>query len=131
MPFMELGKAMRSLADAALKDGTTGLPPAWLEKIRRNASNYAKKLFIVAERSRPATRNRKELYAAVSLSPREREVLTGLSQGLTRDEIAGLSSLSVNTVKSIIRSIYNKLGAVNRADAVRIATQFDLLERQT
>jgi LuxR family maltose regulon positive regulatory protein len=132
MPFMELGKDMRSLADAALKAGTTGLPPAWLEKIRRNASSYAKKLFIVAEQCRPAApHGRKDLHAAAALSRREKEVLTGLSQGLTRDEIAGLSSLSVNTVKSVIRSIYNKLGAINRADAVRIATQLGLLEYQS
>jgi LuxR family maltose regulon positive regulatory protein len=71
------------------------------------------------------------LNAAASLSRREKEVLTGLSQGFTRNEIAGLFSLSVNTVKSIIRSVYNKLGAVNRADAVRIATQLGLLERQS
>jgi LuxR family maltose regulon positive regulatory protein len=127
MPFMEQGKDMRSLADAALKDGTTGLPPVWLEKIRRNASNYAKKLFTVAERYRPAAGSRKDLN--VTLSRREKEVLTGLSQGLTRGELAGFSSLSVNTVKSVIRSIYNKLGAVNRADAVRIATKLGLLER--
>jgi LuxR family maltose regulon positive regulatory protein len=55
------------------------------------------------------------------------EVLTGLSQGLTREEIAGLSAISVNTVKSTIRSIYNKLGAVNRADAIRIATALGLV----
>jgi LuxR family maltose regulon positive regulatory protein len=131
MPFMEMGKDMRSLADAALKAGTTGLPPAWLEKIRRNASNYAKKLFTVAEQCRPARQDRKELNARVSLSRREKEILTGLSQGLTREEIAGLSSLSVNTIKSIIRSIYNKLGAINRADAVRIATQCGILEQQS
>jgi LuxR family maltose regulon positive regulatory protein len=128
MPFMEMGKDMRSLADAALKDGAPGLPPAWLEKIRRNASNYAKKLFTVAEQYRPALRNGKE---SVTLSRRERDVLTGLSQGLTREEIARLSSLSVNTVKSVIRSIYNNLGALNRADAVRIATQHGLLEDQS
>jgi hypothetical protein len=45
----------------------------------------------------------------------------GLSRGLTGKEPAGDLSLSVNTVKSVIRSIYNKPEAVNRADAVRIA----------
>jgi LuxR family maltose regulon positive regulatory protein len=55
------------------------------------------------------------------------EVLLGLSQGMTREEIAGLASLSANTVKSITRSVYNKLGAVNRADAVRIAVSLGLV----
>jgi LuxR family maltose regulon positive regulatory protein len=39
----------------------------------------------------------------------------------------GLSSLSVNTVKSVTRSIYNKLGAVNKADALRIAASLGLM----
>ncbi|MDR1900532.1 MAG: LuxR C-terminal-related transcriptional regulator [Treponema sp.] len=128
MPFMELGKYMRALAGTALKEGAPGIPPAWLETIRRNASAYAKRLFMVAEQYRPAAQDRKQINRApVILSRREREVLTGLSQGLTREEIAGLSSISVNTVKSVIRSVYNKLGAINRADAVRIATSLGLV----
>jgi LuxR family maltose regulon positive regulatory protein len=50
--------------------------------------------------------------------------LEGLAQGLTREEIARNLSISVNTVKSAVRSVYNKLGAVNRADAVRIAVSY-------
>jgi LuxR family maltose regulon positive regulatory protein len=127
MPFMELGKDMRALAEAALKDKTTAVPPVWLETIRRNASNYAKKMFLAAEKYRTPGQTRQDMNIQVSLSRREKEVLTGLSQGLTREEIAGLSSLSVNTVKSSVRSIYNKLGAVNRADAVRIATSLGMV----
>jgi LuxR family maltose regulon positive regulatory protein len=115
MPFMELGKDMRTLAAAALKDGGTAVPRTWLETIRRNASAYAKKLFAISEWRQITGRT------AVSLSRREQEVLEGFSRGLTREEIAAASSISINTVKSVARSIYNKLGAVNRADAVRIA----------
>jgi LuxR family maltose regulon positive regulatory protein len=46
---------------------------------------------------------------------------------MTQEEIASLFSLSVNTVKSVIRSIYNKLGAVNRVNAVQIAAGMGLL----
>jgi LuxR family maltose regulon positive regulatory protein len=128
MPFMEMGKNMRTLAGAALKDKTTAIPPAWLERVRRNASGYAKKLFLVTERYRQPEQGRKKNDGSgIVLSRREIEVLTGLSQGLTREEIAGLASISVNTVKSVIRSVYNKLGAVNRADAVRIATSLGLV----
>jgi LuxR family maltose regulon positive regulatory protein len=127
MPFMELGKDMRALADAALKDTAAAIPRAWLETIRRNAASYAKKLFTVAEQYRTPDQARTESDAAVSLSRREQEILTGLSQGMTQEEIAGRFSLSVNTVKSVIRSIYNKLGAVNKADAVRIAASMGLV----
>jgi LuxR family maltose regulon positive regulatory protein len=129
MPFMEMGKGMRSLAAAVLKDKTVAIPTAWLERVRRNASTYAKKLFTVTEQHRRPgqARKRPSLSSGAALSRRELEVLNGLSQGLTREEIAGLSAISVNTVKSVIRSIYNKLGAVNRADAVRIASSQGLV----
>jgi LuxR family maltose regulon positive regulatory protein len=117
MPFTELGKDMRTLVNAALRDGATAIPRDKLERIRNNAYAYAKKLFTVTEQYR----------SPVSLSPRELDVLTGLSQGLTREEIAGASRISLNTVKSVIRNIYNKLGALNLADAVRIAAASGIL----
>jgi LuxR family maltose regulon positive regulatory protein len=126
MPFTELGKDMRALADMALKDSATALPRDWLETARRNASAYAKKWFIVAERYRPAESG-KGTAEWGDLSRREKDILANLAQGLTQEEIAGLSSLSVNTVKSVIRSIYHKLGAVNKADAIRIAISQDLV----
>jgi LuxR family maltose regulon positive regulatory protein len=46
---------------------------------------------------------------------------------MTQEEIAGISSLSVNTVKSVVRSIYTKLGAINKADVVRIAADMGLV----
>jgi LuxR family maltose regulon positive regulatory protein len=125
MPFTELGKDMRALAAAALKEKISSLPRDWLEKVRIGASGYAKKLFAVAEQYRPAVPRGGD--QETSLSRRELEVLTGLYQGMTQEEIAGLSSLSVNTVKSVIRSIYTKLGAVNKADAVRIAAASGIL----
>jgi LuxR family maltose regulon positive regulatory protein len=126
MPFTEMGKDMRALAAAALKENAPGLPQDWLEKTRLNAAGYAKKLFAVTENSRPAV-EQEGPFDQTKLSRREMEVLANLSQGMTQEEIAGLSSLSVNTVKSVIRSIYNKLGAVNKADAVRIAASQGLV----
>jgi LuxR family maltose regulon positive regulatory protein len=129
MPFIELGKDMRSLADAALKEGSN-IPREWLEKIRLGASAYAKKLFIIAEHYRTEDGKaapRPLVNAPAALSPREKEVLTALLQGMTRVEIAAQTSLSANTVKSITRSIYNKLGAQNKADAARIASSMDLV----
>jgi LuxR family maltose regulon positive regulatory protein len=121
MPFTELGKDMRALTEAALKDKGQDLPREWLEKVHLGAAAYAKKLFPVAEHYRPAQPGDGAANQGLKLSRRELEVLTGLSRGMTQEEIAGQASLSVNTVKSVIRSIYNKLGAVNKADAVRIA----------
>ncbi|MDR2758410.1 MAG: LuxR C-terminal-related transcriptional regulator [Spirochaetaceae bacterium] len=128
MPFTESGKDMRALADAALKDEAPGLSRDWLERVRLDAAGYAKKFFAIVEQYRPeASRTSSFDQGGGRLSHREMEVLTGLYQGMTQKEIAGASSLSVNTVKSVIRSIYNKLGAVNKADAVRIAVSQGLV----
>ena len=52
------------------------------------------------------------------LSDRESEVLALITQGHSNEEVAGLTYLSINTVKSYIRSAYRKIGAVNRTQAV-------------
>jgi LuxR family maltose regulon positive regulatory protein len=98
----------------------------------RNASAYAKKLFGVSEKHRDSrAEQRQDLDAPrLPLSPREIQVLTGLSQGLTREEISKASLISINTVKSVIRSVYNKLGAINRADAVRIAATMGIIKNE-
>jgi LuxR family maltose regulon positive regulatory protein len=125
MFFIELGKDMRVLAGAALREGTKVIPQDWLRKILNMSAGYAKKIFVIAEKY--GTKQGKEAEGG-ELSGREREILMGLSRGLTRKELAGDLSLSVNTVKSVIKSIYNKLGAVNLADAVRIAASMKILE---
>jgi LuxR family maltose regulon positive regulatory protein len=61
------------------------------------------------------------------LSAREREVLTHASGMLSTAEIATEMYLSVNTVKTHLRSIYRKLSASHRSEAVRRAQQLQLL----
>jgi LuxR family maltose regulon positive regulatory protein len=68
------------------------------------------------------------IVQGIKLSKRELEILHSLSQGLTRQDIADASQISVNTAKSTITNVYNKLGAINRADAVRIAASLGILE---
>jgi DNA-binding NarL/FixJ family response regulator len=55
------------------------------------------------------------------LSPREREVLHLLADGLTNKEIARRLAVSERTVKFHVGSIFAKLGVPNRAAAVRVA----------
>jgi LuxR family transcriptional regulator, maltose regulon positive regulatory protein len=61
------------------------------------------------------------------LSEREREVLMLLSGMLSTAEIAAEMYLSVNTVKTHLRSIYRKLSAAHRGEAVRRARQLELI----
>jgi DNA-binding CsgD family transcriptional regulator len=53
-----------------------------------------------------------------SLTGREREVLDLIARGLTNLEIADRTSLSINSVKSFIRSAYRKIGVEKREHAI-------------
>jgi LuxR family maltose regulon positive regulatory protein len=125
MPFIEHGKNLLPLYAAALKSRRCSIPREWLTRIFRGASAYTKKLDAAAENFRDE--QSKEKAPVVFLPRRELSVLVGLSRGLTRQELAKEANISINTVKSVIKSVYNKLGAVNSADAVRIATSMGLL----
>ena len=52
------------------------------------------------------------------LTPREQEVLTLITRGLTNQEIADFAYLSINSVKTYIRSAYRKIGVTRRSQAV-------------
>ncbi|MDR2630988.1 MAG: LuxR C-terminal-related transcriptional regulator [Spirochaetaceae bacterium] len=123
MPFIEQGNDLRPLILAALKDENPRVPRPWLETILKSASAYAKKSFAIIQKYREH-----EPAPHIFLSSRERKVLIGLSQGFTREEIAEDGALSLNTVKTTISTLYDKLGAVNRADAIRIATAQGILK---
>jgi LuxR family transcriptional regulator, maltose regulon positive regulatory protein len=61
------------------------------------------------------------------LSEREREVLEHVSAMESTAEIAAEMYISVNTVKTHLKSIYRKLAVGHRGEAVRRARQFGLL----
>ncbi len=52
------------------------------------------------------------------LTDREAEILALITQGKSNQEIAELTYLSPNTVKSYIRTLYRKIGATSRSQAV-------------
>jgi LuxR family maltose regulon positive regulatory protein len=65
------------------------------------------------------------------LSPGELRVLRYLPTNLSRPEIAGQLSVSVNTVNTHVRSIYAKLQARDRSSAVQRARELRLLAERT
>jgi LuxR family maltose regulon positive regulatory protein len=119
MPFIELGKDMRTLTSAALKESKCPIPKPWLENIYRKSASYAKHQAHVAAEFGQTHR----ITGNIPISPREADILADLSHGLSRAEIAANRNLSVNTVKMVIGNIYSKLGAENLADLIRIATE--------
>ena len=52
------------------------------------------------------------------LTRRESQVISLITQGLSNAEIAATTFLSINSVKTYIRSTYRKIGVARRAQAV-------------
>ncbi|MDR2656155.1 MAG: LuxR C-terminal-related transcriptional regulator [Oscillospiraceae bacterium] len=123
MPFAELGKDMRTLTAAAMKDPERTVSREWLSEINRKSAAYARQQSLIIAEYRKTHKLEKE----VELSRREKEILLDLSQGLSRSEIAADRNISENTVKTITDSVYSKLGASSLIEAIRIATEEKLI----
>jgi DNA-binding NarL/FixJ family response regulator len=64
---------------------------------------------------------------APSLTARERAVLEQMARGLGNKQIAAALGISERTVKFHVSSVFSKLGAANRTDAVMRAAQAGLI----
>jgi LuxR family maltose regulon positive regulatory protein len=117
MPFIEMGNHMRALVGVALREKNLAIPSGWLEMIRSKSATYAKRVVYV----KSCYRRDVGKDGAIQLTLREKEVLRDMSQGLSRTEIAAYRGISVNTVKTMMQIIYEKLGADNNMDAMRAA----------
>jgi predicted ATPase/DNA-binding CsgD family transcriptional regulator len=71
----------------------------------------------------------RDAVPAFDLTPREREVLTLISQGKTNQEIADALFISLHTTKVHVRSILSKLNLDSRTAAATFALQHNLVER--
>lgn len=74
----------------------------------------------------PAASRRAQDGVEEKLTPREREVLYYLAQGLTNAQIGQKLYVSSHTVKNHITSIYRKLGVSDRVHATLVAIQSGL-----
>ena len=74
----------------------------------------ADRAVVTAEVPQPAWRGEEH-----GLSQRESEILTLVVRGLRNDEIAETAYLSINTVKTYVRTLYRKIDATSRSQAVR------------
>ena len=81
----------------------------------------------VVHGSSPAAGNQPPPLDVEELSPGELRVLRYLPTNLSRPEIAGELSVSLNTVSTHLRSIYAKLQVRDRSSAVQRARELRLL----
>jgi len=101
-----------------------------LEALPRHETAHAALLadiLDVMHGSSPAAENQPPSLDVEELSPGELRVLRYLPTNLSRPEIAGELSVSVNTVSTHVRSIYAKLQVRDRSSAVQRARELRLL----
>lgn len=121
------GLASREVAEEALRMGAAGFLPKTLparslmNAVRFMAAGeiYAPAAFMTAADPAPA--------APGGLTPREREVLGCLCEGLANKEIARRLALHESTVKLHIKTLSRKLGARNRTHAAMLAREGGVL----
>jgi len=65
------------------------------------------------------------------ITKRQREILKLLAHGHSYEDIGLALSLSINTVRSHVRTIYERLGASTKVEAVIAAIELQLLDRHT
>ncbi|MFI1793709.1 LuxR C-terminal-related transcriptional regulator [Streptomyces olivaceoviridis] len=107
-PFAEAGPWLRTLPLGALAEGRLPCGPT--------------------RRGSPARTGEQPAPPVVEeLSGRERDVLRRLAQMMSTEEIAADLYVSVNTVKTHLKSAYRKLAVNRRHDAVRRARELGLL----
>jgi DNA-binding NarL/FixJ family response regulator len=88
-----------------------------LGRARRSSAKFAA--------VRPATAMSEGL-----LTERQREILNLLSNGHSYEDIGLALALSVNTVRSHVRTIYERLGASTKVEAVVAAIELRLIDRE-
>ncbi|MFJ9819174.1 LuxR C-terminal-related transcriptional regulator [Streptomyces sp. NPDC101151] len=111
-PFLEAGPSMRHLLDSP---PLQALAAGWLTPGR------------AAPHGGPGEAADPSSLVVEELSGREREVLQRLAQMMSTEEIAADLYVSVNTVKTHLKSVYRKLGVNRRGDAVRRARDRGLM----
>jgi predicted ATPase/DNA-binding CsgD family transcriptional regulator len=123
----------RLTADLRQRLGADRFTTAWE---RGRACSYAQtealtrqllELLPAAAAGRPRPAAVEDAGPAAPLSPREREVLALIAEGLTNRQIAGRLYVVERTAKGYVTAVFNKLGVSNRAQAVAVAAERGLL----
>jgi two-component system, NarL family, response regulator DevR len=100
----------------ALARGETVVPPAMLGPLLRR----------LIERRREAATATERL---VRLTPREREVLALIAEGLDQDGIATELVISPETARTHVQRVLRKLGVRSRVEAIALVSQSGIADR--
>ncbi|MCP1102700.1 LuxR family maltose regulon positive regulatory protein [Aequitasia blattaphilus] len=117
--FMELGTHILPIIQLVRRENDPYYDDEWLKSLENKTREFVSHLESI-QKTFFHTKNSKA-PVKTTLTPREKQVLKLLTQGLSRAEIALSLNISVSGVQKFLSNIYLKLGAKNGADAVSIA----------
>ncbi len=109
---------------SVLKDGGAPISPTIARRLlddfraRQSSSGTMRAALSVATTDAPSSETSSMLAL---LTDREREIIDLFAKGATYDEVAKMLTMSVNTVRHHVRSIYRKLHVCSKAEAVTMA----------
>lgn len=135
-----LAKETGAVVEECLEAGAEGI--CFNSNVSDGDGDFVKALRAIANRGvyYPEEVRRKAGYLGVSqpalvlssdITEREREVLTGLSEGLSNKELAESLFISSETVKSHLKSITGKLGVRDRTAAAIFAVRAGVMRSTT
>ena len=114
-----IANALNAGATGALmkSDPTSDLVAA-IRKVAKGGTSISAEIERLMEEDPPAK----------ALTPRQMQILEGLVRGLTNQNIATELGIREDRVKGHVNTIFTKLGAANRTEAVAIALRKHLLK---
>jgi DNA-binding NarL/FixJ family response regulator len=126
LPASDLVQAIRTV-----KQGGVLIPPAITARLvaeyTRLAAGGAAPAVAPASTA-PAAASAEPHPRVADLTPRETEILQHVARGLSNKEIADLLFLSEGTVKNYVSSVFSKLHARDRAQAISLALRQGLVD---
>lgn len=122
------GEATRQIAEDALEAGAAGFVP---KSLAAKSLVSAVKFMAMGEQYAPidfmtAIEEVSTNALAEKLTPRELQVLKGLTEGKSNKEIARDLDITEPTIKLHVKTLYRKVGAANRTQAALIAREAGL-----
>jgi LuxR family maltose regulon positive regulatory protein len=131
--FLDFGDSILDLIVLATRPNAAGgdevVDSAYFQKIGAillNPESRKRVLSALPENSSPLI-SRNSTFLIEPLTNHELKILRLIAVGYKKAEIASELGVTVNTVKTHVTCIYNKLGAHNRVQAVNLAKQLGLL----
>lgn len=89
-----------------------------IEEVMQDASWFSQTLIEKLANVKSINRSNQTGFAANDLTPRERDVLGLICEGLPDKKIAARLNLALNTIRNHVATVYSKLGVHSRSEAI-------------